>query len=548
MERYIVTAALPYAYSIPHLGNFVGSVLPADVYYRYLKMNDKSAIFICGSDQHGTAGELKAIKEKVTPEQLSEKMHEALGKLFNDYGCAITYYGKTNTETNKEIVYEVFDALNKRGYILEVQSKLPYCNLDKRYLADTFIEGTCPYCKYANAKGNQCESCGRLLDPDQLVNPHCTICGKSDITFKTAKNLAIALDKLQEKIKAFVKERSKNHWSKNATNKALSYIDDGLKPRDITRNTKWGFPVPLKGFEDTVFYVWFDAIISYISITKDWSGSKWKEYWLGKDTKLIQFMGKDNIEFHTLMWPGILIGSDLGYTMPDTIRASEYLLSRGLKFSKTAGEGIDMLNAIKILDGDYWRFALMHLYPETSDTDFTVDLMLGIVNGVMNDNIGNLVNRVLKLSQENKDLISKSAKPIKKHIDEADKITEKYKSSFDIFALREALQAVVELSTLGNSIMGNYQPWVLAKKAESDKKAKEELSEQMATLQKIIFRMGVLLWPFTPSASKKILAYFNVNEDPTTDLLKEDKTADLSKTITPIFKKLDDTFANNFKK
>lgn len=548
MERYIVTAALPYAYSIPHLGNFVGSVLPADVYYRYLKMNDKDAIFICGSDQHGTTGELKAMKEKTTVEELSERMHAALGKLFKDYECAITYYGKTNTETNKEVVYEVFDALNKHGYILEVQSKLPYCNMDKRYLADTFIEGTCPYCKYANARGNQCENCGRLLDPDQLIDPQCVICGKRDLTFKTVKNLAIALDKLQEKIKAFIKERSKNRWSKNATNKALSYIDEGLKPREITRNTKWGFPVPLKGFGDTVFYVWFDAIISYISITKDWSKPKWKDYWYGKDTKLVQFMGKDNIEFHTLMWPGILIGSDLGYTMPNTIRASEYLLSRGLKFSKTAGEGIDMLNAIKILDADYWRFALMHLYPETSDTDFTVDLMLGIVNGVMNDNIGNLVNRVLKLSQENKDLISKSAKPIKKHIDEADKIVEKYNNSFDIFALREALQAVVELSTLGNSIMGNYQPWVLAKKAESDKKAKEQLSEQMATLQKIIFRLGIMLWPFVPSASKKILSYFNVSEAPTAELLKEDKTADLSKTITPIFKKLDESFTKNFNK
>ncbi len=545
MGRYIVTSALPYAYSMPHLGNFVGSVLPADVYYRYLKMNNEDAIFICGSDQHGTAGELKAAEEHTTPEELSENMHGKLERLFENYKCAFTYYGKTNTETNKQTVYEFFNALKKNDYIVEIENRLPYCEIDKRFLPDTFIEGTCPKCSYKHARGNQCENCGSLLDPDQLIEPRCRFCGKSEITFKTVKNLALAFDKLQDKIYEFIKVESKNGWSKNSVNKALSYIKEGLKPRAITRNTKWGFPVNEKGFEDTVYYVWFDAVLGYISITKDWDAKKWKNYWLN-DAKLVQFMGKDNIEFHTLMWPGMLIGSNLGYTMPTTIRASEYLLSKGFKFSKTAGAGIDMQDAINLLSADYWRFVLMYLYPETADTEFTVELVLSVVNGVMNDNIGNFVNRVLKLSQENKDIINRDAKPIKKHLDEAAQIIEKYKRSFNTFGLREALQSVVELSGLGNSIMGNYQPWMVAKRAKSDDAARKELSEQMTTLIKIVYQLGILLWPYTPDSSMKILSYFNVRKEPTMELLEQNEQLDLEKNVIPLFKKLDESFTKNF--
>ncbi len=548
MAKVIVTAALPYAYSIPHLGNFVGSVLPADVYYRYLKMNGDDAVFVCGSDQHGTAGEIMAIKQKKTPEQLSEELHEVLKTLFKQYECAFSLYGKTNTETNQHTTYEFFDALNANGYIIKVGGTLPYCEIDKRYLPDTFIEGTCPNCGYRRARGNQCENCGKLLDPDQLKDPHCRICGKKKITFRNVISLALALNKLQDKIRAFIDKNSKNGWSKNSINKSLSYINEGLQPRAITRTTKWGFNVPLEGFEDQSIYVWFDAILGYISITKDWNKTKWKDYWLDKKTRLVQFMGKDNIEFHALMWPGMLIGSDLGYVMPTTIRASEYLLSSGLKFSKTSGTGINMQNAIKVLEADYWRFTLMHLYPETADTEFTFDGMIGVVNGVMNDNIGNFVNRVLKFSKDNKDIIDVKAKPIKKYLDQADKIIENYKSSFEDFALREALQRVVELSVLGNSIMGNYQPWVVAKKAKTDKEASAELSEHMITLVSIVYKLGILMWPFTPSASKKILSYFGITGDPSLKDIEAKIKPDLGGEITPIFKKLDSSFAKNFQK
>lgn len=548
MEKIIVTAALPYSYSIPHLGNFVGSVLPADVYYKYLRMKGADAIFICGSDQHGTSGELKAMKEGKDPEELSNEMHAKLKKLFDSYECSFTFYGKTHTPENRDTVYEFFNSLNKNGYIGETESEMPYCNVDNMILADSFIEGTCPFCSYTKAKGNQCENCGRLLDPAQLVEPRCTICHKYDITFKKVKNLALLLDKLQDEIERFIKERSKNHWSKSAKNKALSYIKEGLKPRDITRKTRWGFPVPLKGFEDTKLYVWFDAPIGYIGITKEWDNNRWREYWLGKDTKLIQFMGKDNIEFHALVWPGMLIGSALGFPLPYTIKASEYLLDHGLKFSKSSATGLDMQAALGILEPDYWRFALISLYPETADTEFSTETMFSIVNGVMNDNIGNFVNRALSMAKRDAPRRQLRIAIEDGYGKEAENIIKEYISNFESLNLREAMRCVVALSTLGNSIIGNKQPWLLSKKAGSDADAAEELNRVLGTVVCLVYKVGILIWPFAPGASGKILSYFKVNSEPRMDMLDLEPKLDTSKEVKPIFTKLPESFAEHITK
>lgn len=534
--KVIVTAALPYSYSIPHLGNFVGSVLPADVYYKYLKMIGRDAIFICGSDQHGTSGEAKAIKEKTTPEVLSEEVHRKLKVLFQRYNCTFTYYGKTHSEQNRGLVYEIFEALDRNSYIIEVESIMPYCNKDGMYLADTLIEGTCPYCGYNGAKGNQCEACGRLLDPQQLVKPHCSICNNEDIIFKKVKSLALALDRLQDKILNFINTKSGKHWSKNAVNKPISYIKEGLKPREITRNTRWGFPVPKEGYEGQNIYVWFDALIGYIGITKEWDGDRWKEYWKDKNTVIIHFMGKDNIEFHTLVWPGILIGSGLGFTLPDTIRASEYLLSGGLKFSKSKGKGLDMEEALEVLPADYWRFILMHLYPETADTDFSKELATQIINGVMNDNVGNFINRVMKFSKENSNVLKLDC------IAPSDlkiiaPILEKYKLNFDSFALREALQNVVELSSLGNTLIGNQKPWARIKEEENI----AAISSEMSDLLSLVYSIGVLLWPFTPSKSMEILSYFGIKNEPYMAMLAAKPHFDTSKAVAPLFEKVDQT-------
>ncbi len=550
MEKIIVTSALPYAYSVPHLGNFVGSVLPADVFYKYLKMKGSDAIFICGSDQHGTPIELAAIKKGIEPMQLADEMHETIKSLFSRLGCTFSYYGKTHTDKNKEVVYELFNALMKNGYITPTEDMQAYCDIDKRFLTDRFIEGTCPYCQGTHARGDQCDDCGMLLTPMMLIDPHCTICGKKEIRFIKVKNLAIRLDKLQGKVKSFIESTSQNNWSKNAINKSLGLLKEGLKQRDITRSMKWGFDVPVDGYENSVIYVWFDAVIGYIGITKELGDEYVSKYWKGKDTKLIQFMGKDNIEFHTIMFPAILIGSDRGYALPYTIKASEHLTSRSVKFSKSQGVGLNIEAALQILGADYWRFVLMHLYPETADTEFSIEMLRDIVNSVMNDKIGNLVNRVLIIVKNNASLLDSAEGMV--DIGKADasisKIIASYTENFDKLNIREALADATALAALGNEIMSSKEPWMLAKNSPTDPRARAEFQDVVRKLLRIVFDAGVLLYPFTPFAASKVLDYFGIKGMPSLDLLDSDAQFDTRKHVEILFSKITEREMEQLKK
>ncbi len=546
--KVVVTSALPFSYSAPHLGNFVGSVLPADVYHKFLLMRGADAIFICGSDQHGTQAELKALREGVAVEVLAERMHNDIKELFARYDCGFTHYGRTDSEASKEVTYEFFSALNRNGYIIETESKQAYCNLDRRFLADRFIEGECPYCHKGNARGDQCDDCGRLLEPEQIINPHCNICGKSDIEFRTVKNLAIALDKLQGRIEEFVLEASKSNWTKNAVNKPLSFIKEGLKPREITRNMKWGFPVPLKGFEDTVFYVWFDNLLSYIAITKEWNQARYESYWKDKETEIVHFIGKDNIEFHAILWPGYLIGSDLGYTMPKTIRASENLTLKAGKWSKSRGIGIDMNAALKVLDSDYWRFTLMLAYPETADSEFSLAVIEESVNKLMNGKIGNLLHRALTIAKQNKDKIPERAVVSDEYMDRFNACLKDYEESFEQIKLREAAVAVLKLADLGNSIMSDTEPWALAK---GDDASKKKFGSVIGTVLVIAYSMSIMLWPFAPKAAEAALGYFNAKK-PGFKMLYDAREKGIKTNVSdefkPIFAKMTDAQADELRK
>ena len=527
---------MPYVYSVPHLGNFVGSVLPADVYYKYLSMKGDDAIFICGSDQHGTPTELAAIKKNMEPSVLADEMHGKIKKLFEKYECTFTHYGKTNTPENKEVVYSIFNELYNNGYLLEREDMQAYCNVDKRFLTDRLIQGTCPYCHKRSARGDQCDNCGRLLEPVQIIEPVCAICGKSDITFVKTKNLAFELDKLQSEITKFIRTNSKYNWSKDAVNKSLSMIKEGLKPRDITRNMKWGFPVPLAGYENSVVYVWITGLIGYIGITKEWDPRKWRDYWQNEHTQLLQFLGKDNTIFHTIIWPGMAIGSKLGFVLPHTIKESQFLVSKTLKFSKSQGIGLNMSTALEILDADYWRFALMYMYPENADSEFTEHGLEEIVNVVMNDKIGNLAQRVLKLSKSNRFLaegeVSADADTNVK------KIVREYRDAFGKLQLKKAIGVVVKLADLGNRIMSSKEPWTLVKKAREDAKAEKQTRKIFSELLAITYTLGILLYPFAPKASAELLAYFGVKSEPTFEMLGQKVRPDLEAEPKPIFQKM----------
>jgi len=533
-RKLIITSALPYSEAIPHLGNFVGSILPADVFHRYTQLAEYDSIFICGSDQHGTPIEIRALKEGVTPEHLANSVHERMKKVFEKFECGFTYYGKTHSESNKNAVYEIFSALEKNGYIKSVESVMPYCNIDKRFLTDRYIEGKCPYCGFEGARGDQCDNCGRLLSPGELIDPYCGLCHNKDIEFKKTRNLAVELDKLQPDIKEFVKERM-GTWSRNAANKTLSYLEQGLEAREITRDMKWGFPVPEKGFEDKVFYVWFDAVIGYIGISIEWSG-KWKEYWKDPKTELIQFMGKDNIEFHTMMWPGLLIGSNLGYVLPHTIYAYEYLTAKGLKFSKSRGVGLDMESALEIAGADYWRFALMYLAPESSDTDFTIALFVDIVNKVMNGKIGNYVHRVLTLLKNSK-LEPKDLKYDQEQMKKTVELYKSYCSNFEAFKIREALRDLVAIADFGNEMISNKKPWELIGKEGVISGKEGDACVLLGNLVRLVYYIGILMWPFAPDASEKILVRFRASKPSISLLDKEIKSIDLED-LEPIFQKL----------
>ncbi|MGC8478373.1 MAG: methionine--tRNA ligase [Candidatus Micrarchaeia archaeon] len=531
-ERIIVTSALPYAEALPHLGNLAGSILPADIYYKHLLMQEKDAIYICGSDQHGTPIELQAFKRKESPEELAERVHKQIKEQLEKFGCTFTFYGKTHSEANKEIVYKVFEGLKANGYISKIEGEQAYCNVDQRFLTDRFIEGTCPYCGAKDARGDQCDSCGRLLNPKDLIEPHCVICGSTEISFVKTEDLALDLKKLSPKISSFIEANSGKNWSKNAVNKSTSYIKQGLEPRAITRSMKWGFEVP--GMPGKVFYVWFDAPLGYIGITKEWSESKWEAYWKAETTRLVQFMGKDNIEFHTLMWPGMLIGSGLGFVLPSTIFAYEFLNSRNVKFSKSKGIGLNIEGALETLPADYWRFVLAYLLPETSDSEFSIALLVEIVDKIMNGNIGNFVHRVLSIAKQSGLSFSGikqsnyAAELIGKHL-------ESYNSHFEKIQLREALRDVIALASKGNELMSAKEPWKLAKSnVESEKQ------EFYAIIGDLLFMARacvLMLWPFSPHASEHAMHYFGL-EAPIFRELSKPLSFDTSIEIKPMFNKI----------
>ncbi len=532
MAKIIVTSALPYINGIPHLGNLAGSILPADIYYKYLLMKGSDAIFICGSDQHGTPTELSAIRVGIPTERYADEMHERTKRALDRFGCTFTLYGKTHTDQNKKVVYEIFSALQKNGYILEVEDTQAYCDFDKRFIPDRMVEGTCPFCNGSHARGDQCDDCGRLLDPQDIIDPHCTICGRHNISFKKTKNLAIDLASLSGKILEFVKGFG-NNISKNALNKTLTFIEGGLKPRDITRDIKWGFTVPVKGYGEKVFYVWFDDLIGYIGITKEWSEEKADMYWKDKSTELVQFMGKDNIEFHTVMWPAYLIGSNLGYVMPTRIMVYEYLNLGSLKFSKSRGLGLNIENALDVMSADYWRFVLAYLLPETSDAEFSKELVFEIVNKIMNDKIGNLAHRAITISKRNPGLI-KGIGIGSRYSEHVGSIVHSYMSNFDSLRMREALRNIGELADIGNWIMSNGKPWELAK---SDGGA---FADVIGTTLGICRLIGILLWPFCPSASENILKHFGVHGRPSFEMVGHSGSFDPDADETQIFSKIGD--------
>ncbi|KAK6199278.1 methionyl tRNA synthetase [Scheffersomyces amazonensis] len=404
-RNILITSALPYVNNVPHLGNIVGSVLSADIYARYTKNRNYNSLFICGTDEYGTATETKALKDNVTPQELCDKYHKIHKQVYDWFGIDFDYFGRTPTSLQTEIAHDIFLKLYKNGYLEEKTVPQLYCESHNKFLADRYVEGTCPLCGYEDARGDQCDKCGNLLDPLELINPRCQVDNATPIV-RNSTHVYLKLPELEEKVSKWIDEAStKGAWSKNSKTITASWIKKGLEPRCITRDLFWGTPVPLPNYEDKVLYVWFDATIGYISITANYFKEKenpedWHKWWNNPDNvDLYQFMGKDNVPFHTVVFPASLIGTGDVWTKLHHLSTTEYLQYEGGKFSKSRGVGVFGNNAEDTgIPPSVWRYYLASVRPESSDSHFSWEEFVTKNNSELLANLGNFVNRIVKFA------------------------------------------------------------------------------------------------------------------------------------------------------
>ena len=497
-EKRLVTVALPYTNNVPHVGNIVGSHLPGDIFARYCRLQGHNTILIGGTDEHGTPITVEAQKYNISPQELCDKFYEIHKNIYDWFNISYDNFSRTSKDIHKKTAQDFFLKLHKKGFLTEKEVKIPFCESCHRSLPDRFIIGTCPHCGYESARGDQCEKCSNLLTPSELKHPYCAICESHSVKFLEKKHLFFRLDKLSKKLESWIKKNKT--WRKNVTSIALSWIKEGLEARDITREMQWGVKIPIKGYEDSVIYVWGEAAIGYISSTKEWNKTKYKEYWQ-KNAKIYNFIGKDNIPFHTLLFPAQLIAHG-DYTLPYNVVGLQYLNYERSKFSKSKKHGVFCENLPSAdLDPDYWRFYLSFVIPENKDTEFLWQDFQERINSDLIGNFSNLINRTLSFTYKNfeKKIPSSTIKnktvqnKILKYIDEILDLFEKVE-------LRQALEKILTLSDYGNKFFQEQEPW---------KNKDKETIFICANLCKIL---GLLIQPFIPETSQEILTILNCNE------------------------------------
>ncbi|MBN2478136.1 methionine--tRNA ligase [Candidatus Micrarchaeota archaeon] len=545
-KKRLITSALPYVNNVPHLGNIIGCVLSADVFARFCRSRGYNTLFICGTDEYGTATETKAIEENCTPQEICDKYHKLHRDIYEWFEISTDSFGRTSTPKHTEITQDIFLGLYSNGYITEEEVEQPFDEKAGISLADRYIIGTCPFCGFEDARGDQCDKCGKLLSFNELLNPKSRITGTTPV-LKKSKHLFIDLPKIQNELESWIDKSSKEgFWSENSYNIAKSWLKEGLKRRAITRDLKWGVPVPLKGYEKKVFYVWFDAPIGYISITANHT-ERWKDWWLSpEDTRLFQFMGKDNVPFHTVIFPSSLIGSGKKWTLLHHISTTEYLNYESGKFSKSRGIGVFGLDAIETgIPADVWRYYLLINRPEQADTQFTWDDFGEKLNNELVANIGNLVNRTLVFIKNKfggtvpkADLNDDD----KAFLEECRKEYKMITASLENVKLKEALKQIMSLSKHGNQYFQKNKPW------ESIRTGDGRAEASMYVLVNLVKDLAILLGPYLPATSRKIFEQLDTDPKNWTDLGKLSiRTGHEIWEPEILFNKIDEKQLNNFK-
>jgi methionyl-tRNA synthetase len=505
MERRLITSALPYVNNIPHLGNLI-QVLSADVFARYCRLAGYQTLYVCGTDEYGTATETRALEEGITPRELCDRYHAIHRDIYSWFTIAFDRFGRTSVPVHTEITQGIFRKLNENGYIRQRTMSQPYCEKDRRFLADRYVLGTCPHCGYKDARGDQCENCGKLLDPSELVDARCSVCGTKPVMRET-RHLFIDLMAILPKLRNWIEGAAeKGFWARNAVQMTYAWMRDGLKERCITRDLTWGIPVPLDGYREKVFYVWFDAPIGYISITAEHT-REWESWWREPErVKLYQFIGKDNIPFHTVIFPSSLIGTGEKWTKLFHMSSTEYMNYEGEKFSKSRGVGVFGSDAKDTgIPADVWRFYIYYNRPEKSDFDFTWKDFQEKVNAELIGNLGNLVNRTLsfvsrfyggKLPEGSAD------QPFWREVHAAER---EIAGLLEKVELREAFRKIFALSSIGNKKFQDGEPW------RGVKDSPDATASLIWNLTYLLRDLAILAGPYIPATSERIAAMMGID-------------------------------------
>ena len=535
-KKYLITSALPYVNGDLHLGHLVGCYLPSDVYARFCRAIGRDVLYVCGADEHGTPAIVGAAKEGMSVIDYNNKYYEKHLKSVRDFNLSFDLYGRTHTEKQEKLIHELFTRLDEQGLIEERETIQPFSVDDNMFLADRQLVGTCPKCGFENARGDQCDNCSATYEATELLNPRSTISNSTNIEYRTTKNLFFLASKVENKWKEWLAEHAPK-WSKSAAAIARGWENEGLRDTSITRDLTWGIPVNKPGYENKVFYVWFDAPWGYVSISQ-YANENWEQWWKNPDSYYAQFMGKDNVKFHSVFFPEQQLAMNDNWKTVDMLKAMNFLNFEGGKFSKSQKRGIFLDAAIDIAPTDTWRYALLASAPETDDNDFTIARFAEIVNKDLNGMLGNFVSRVCKLTQKNfgNDVPKSGEKNPELESQINEKISE-LTSALDACEFRKSIAALRGLYAIGNEYMTKMEPWALVKNGDMDGAA-ACLNECFQMID-LFARVSA---PFIPDAATKIQNVFATTHDLSWPTKYEHRINDGDVFIVPenLFNRIDD--------
>ncbi|HNY25173.1 MAG TPA: methionine--tRNA ligase [Alphaproteobacteria bacterium] len=538
-KKYLITSALPYVNGELHIGHLVGCYLPSDVYARFCRALNRDVLFICGADEHGTPAIVGAAKEGMSVIDYNNKYLEKHLKSVRDFNLSFDLYGRTHTELQEKLIHELFSRLDEQGLIEERETIQPFSIDDNMFLADRQIEGTCPKCGYDKARGDQCDACSSTYEANELINPHSTISGGTNIEMRPTKNLFFLASKVEDKWKKWLAVKAPK-WSKSAYAIAKGWANEGLRDTSITRDLSWGIPVNKPGYENKVFYVWFDAPWGYVSISQA-ANKNWANWWKNEEgCHYAQFMGKDNVKFHSVFFPEQQLAMNEGWKTVDMLKGLNFLNFEGAKISKSTGNGIFLDEAITEAPADAWRYALMASAPETDDSDFTIQRFADIVNKDLNGILGNFVSRVCKINEKNFGLCVPKFNDfidLNSFQNDVNLKLDELKFALDGCEFRKAVSALRELWSIGNEFFTKMEPWALVKQDRAG-----EASDVLNVCFQLIDLYARISAPFIPNTAEKMRNIFKITNDLSWPKKFEWRVQDGSEFVVPenLFERIDD--------